>query len=639
MRTLSTTLLAAQKEPSRRPYVKVEVRDRAGAIERIAWQRLYTGTEPDSYHAVAMPGDNSLLRLRFNPSDANVYLMRVASPGPGSDFSSWQAMGSAFAGGVALAAGGAEAMLFYVAPAPNSDSVYYRQSNDYGQSWGPGYSAGAPSPASPVGWLAAAYKPNGDLALFATAGTSLFVKTRTSGVWSDWQQWTNQLSQYTGVAVAYQGDWNVAVSGKKASGLGGVWTAIYGDGYSETAGTWAILRELTLSSTTANIQFRCPSLAYSDVYRLFFVEKHTGQEAYSRPFWGHTLPGDDFSANLWREPGPFDLASEYGVAIAIGATPWLSTPSGVWQGTTAAATVEVTADVVGLLVQITPFGGRARVELDNSGGKYNSLGSGALAAIKEGSQLRISPGYYTTAGAESSAGPAFWIEGWEYLKDSRGSRLSLIGQDGWGLAQAWRARRQFAWSSGQQNVKQLLTFLLARCGLKLETLSQSSLLTGLYPAITFHPGATGADGVKRLLERVPDRLLFREERPQVKYLDPQEGSSYSYGGQHPILAARYARNSPLVNQVQVYGFGVMAEAFSWGDIDRVLARLLQVHDLNLTTLSSAQDRASSELNQALGCQPAESSNCPSHPWGHGSEMGSTQPAPENFRVAAYRPGL
>ncbi len=64
MRTLSATLLSAQRSSSAIPYPKVTFSDRIGGIRRLAFSRLYSGSEPDGYHAAAMPGDGSLLRAR-----------------------------------------------------------------------------------------------------------------------------------------------------------------------------------------------------------------------------------------------------------------------------------------------------------------------------------------------------------------------------------------------------------------------------------------------------------------------------------------------------------------------------------------------------------------------------------------------
>src|SRR5438477_230514 len=74
MRLLSAPLLAAQKSASAVPYLKAVVSDRIGGIRRLAWSRLYTGSEPDGYHAAALPGDGSLIRAR--PSGGRVYYQR-----------------------------------------------------------------------------------------------------------------------------------------------------------------------------------------------------------------------------------------------------------------------------------------------------------------------------------------------------------------------------------------------------------------------------------------------------------------------------------------------------------------------------------------------------------------------------------
>lgn len=607
MKPLSATLLAALKAPSHRPYVKVEVVDRVGAVGRINWQRLYSGAEPDFHHALTLAGDGSLVRARMDPATLNIFYMRVPNPGPGANFSQWRLL-SMGTSGLALVATGAQVYLFW----GNGDSVYYCYSSDYGENFGSPTNMGAPEPFFPVGWLAAAAKSNGDLALFATVGGTVFTRTRTAGAWSDWQGWTNNLATITGIAACYYRDWNVALAGQDTQGSRGVWTCIYGDGYASPAGYWTSLQLLTVASSTSNIQFRCPSIAYPDVFRLFLVEKHSGLEAYVRPFWSYSLPGEDFSANLWREPIPFDLSAEYGVAIAPSGL-WLSCPFGVWQGAFSQAAAEVTGDVAGLVAVAEPYSGRVRVELDNSSGKFNTIGSGPLEAVKEGSQLKVSLGYYTSAGAEVASPQVYWIEGWEYGRGPRGSFFILEGEDGWGWLASWKARRQFGWGAGEKTVGQLLAFFLARAGLKLTVLSQSSFASGHRPAFTLHPGASGEEAVRRLLERVEDRVFFRGEEGYLKYLNPQETVTYSYGTDHPLLSSRYASSSLSVNRVQVYGSGVMTELYSWEGVERVLDRLLQVHDLNLTTSAQAQQRGQAQRVAARRAATSQEIEVAPHP--------------------------
>jgi len=77
VRNLSSTLLAAQKKATRRPYVKVQVVERVGGITRFNWSTLYEGDEADHFHAATCPGDGSLIRLRVDPADNKLYRQKA----------------------------------------------------------------------------------------------------------------------------------------------------------------------------------------------------------------------------------------------------------------------------------------------------------------------------------------------------------------------------------------------------------------------------------------------------------------------------------------------------------------------------------------------------------------------------------
>ena len=104
-------------------------------------------------------------------------------------------------------------------------------------------------------------------------------------------------------------DWNLAICGQDSAGKYKVWTCVYGDGYSQSPGTWSSLAELTVASPGSNIEFRCPYVNFPDVFRIFFVEKYSGTASYSRALWSHSLATAEFISNLWREPVPFNLSS------------------------------------------------------------------------------------------------------------------------------------------------------------------------------------------------------------------------------------------------------------------------------------------------------------------------------------------
>ena len=113
-----------------------------------------------------------------------------------------------------------------------------------------------------------------------------------------------------------------------------------------------------------------------DVYRCFYVEKFSGTEAYNRPFWSHSVLDARFLDNLWREPVPFNLSSQYGLAIAhYGSYCWLSAPYGVWRAPLTMQNLDLTADVLSLKQESGGNQGRLTAELSNDDGAYVSLPS------------------------------------------------------------------------------------------------------------------------------------------------------------------------------------------------------------------------------------------------------------------------
>lgn len=594
MRTLSSTLLQAQRSASHLPYLKVEVINRIGGITRLAWEELYQGTEADDCHAATMPGDGSLVRFRQTSTPANrLYWQRITDPGPQSDFSAWNDWGEFYFHSMALCSQGSEVIFFAVDLA---DNLCRRESNDHGQTWGDWITTVTGVIDNTA--IAAAEKSNGDICVLYNSGATLYSLKRVSGVWSSPVAWTNTLQNISGISVFYEGDWNVIITGVDPSGNKGVWTSVYGDGYSQSPGVWSALAELTIASAGSDVEFLFPSLSFPDVLRAFFIEKYSGVSSYSRPFWSHSLASAEFISNLWREPVPFNLSSSYGLVLTYhGSYAWLSAPFGVWRAALSPTSVDLSQDVITLSFSAEPFSGKAHIELRNDDGRYEGIGNGSYAAICEGSEVLISPGYRTTAGIEVSSGPAYWIEGWEYVSRGGEATFILYADDGWGLLGHWKARRQFSWSAGSKNIFQLLAFIFARAGLEFSAFSNSYEMVNHYPAFTIHPGESGASAVRKLLEMVPDVLFFCGHYGYIKNPQASDASTYSYGGDHALWQGRYGYLSPAVNRVQVFGDGVLSEGFDWSGMAKLYDRLRQVHDLNLNTVEKAQKRAQAELRR------------------------------------------
>jgi hypothetical protein len=280
---------------------------------------------------------------------------------------------------VACASLGAEVSVFWI-DAVNK-KIQRIKSTDYGTG------RGSPevidySPTTSINGLAAAYKPNGDLAIFFADQSALYVKKHISGEWQSKSAWNKSTGNLSGVAVVYENDWNLLVTGKDSAGNFKLWSLIYGDGGDVAAGSWSALKELASAPSGGEFEYRQPFLDKPDVYRDFFVEKFTGSQAYNRPFWSHSVLDAKFIDNLWREPVPFNLSSQYGLAIAhYGHYCWLSNPAGVWRARLTTESLDLSADILAVRQELGETSGKLTVELRNDEGQYASIGQGELSVL------------------------------------------------------------------------------------------------------------------------------------------------------------------------------------------------------------------------------------------------------------------
>ncbi|MFH1382601.1 MAG: hypothetical protein ABIH70_06865 [Chloroflexota bacterium] len=599
MRTLSATLLAAQKQASATPYVKVEAKNKIGGVVRLDWSRLYTGTEDEFFHAATMPEDGSLIRARITfPVDGQkLYWQRVANPGPSSDFTAWTYTNQYNCIVVAAASLGAEVSIFWI---NSSREIKRIKSTDCGVNWG------SPefidySPTTAVNGLAAAYKPNGDLAIFFADQSVLYAKKHVGGNWQAKSAWDKTTDDLSGVAVVYDTDWNLLITGQHSNGNFKLWSLVYGDGGGVAVGTWSTLKELASAPSDGDFQYAQVFLDKPDVCRCFYVEKFAGNEAYQRPFWSYSVPDTKFTDNLWHEPVPFNLSSQYGLAIIHGDDyGWLSCASGVWRASLTVQNLDLTADVLSLKQEITEGSGRLTVELRNDDGGYASL----PALLGPGCQLEVSPGYITSQGSEYSAGQSFRLEAYEHVIAGGKASLFLYAHDGWSSIKNWQARHQFRWNKiiNEMAVEDLLAFVLARVGLKLESQSQSALITSYHPDFTISPGNSGETIINRLLSFVPDLLFVEGNKACVVYPQSSDSSAYSYG-QHPVVEGKYRQAAWETNRVQVEGCNpangqpVIVDSFAWEQITGLADRLHQLTDRNINSVIEAGQRGEAYLRK------------------------------------------
>ena len=403
------------------------------------------------------------------------------------------------------------------------------------------------------------------------------------------------VSDYTA-----DGDWNLFVTGKDSAGNFKLWSLIYGDGGDVDVGTWSALKEFASAALGEGFQYHRASISKPDVYRAFYIEKFTGSEAYNRPFWSHSV-SPTFLSSLWREPVPFNLSSEYGLAIAHhGAYCWLSSPNGVWRAPLTVQTLDLTSDVVSARIEQEPKRSKLTIELRNDDGRYSTLPS----PLAIGCQLDFSPGYVTTAGNEVSPGQTFILEAYEHTSGGGKATLILQALDGWGAINAFRARHQFRWNkaTNELNTRDILAFVLARVGLQLVIASQSEAISGYYPDFTINPNNRGDLIISRLLSFVPDVLFIEGNTAYLVNPLSNDASVYSYvtpqSADHVILEARYQVGAWELNRIQVEGDAVIADSFAWGEISKLYDRFQQLYDRNLTTVAKAQERGQAYLREA-----------------------------------------
>jgi hypothetical protein len=615
LRTLSSTLLAAQKAEARTPELKVEVRNDPLGVVNLVWERLYSGSEADGRHALAAAGDGSLIRLRISPASDNrkVYRQRVSNPGSGSDFSTWTYQGSYNAVNGAACARGAEVSLFWIKA---NGEINYLKSPDYGATWSSLEYPGSGSGAAVVG-MSAAYRSNGDLFLFFTDTSNLCLIRRLNGVWQTCLLWNKISGALSGVAVVYDGDWKLLVGGLDANGHNCLWSLVYGDGAELPAGSWGDLKLMLKAPAGSGYAWGPVFLDKADSYRYFCNESYSGNEAYSRPLRANMLPASAWSENLWTEPQAFNFQNESGLAMAHDSSyAWLACSSGVWRASLATVSLDLSADILTLQQQASGERGQAAIELLNEDGKYALAGSGGLTALVRGGRLDIAPGYQTAAGREYSPALSLVLRGLEYTRGgltTAGGKTALVlyATDAWDELRGWKARYPLRWNgtSPEVSVMDLLAHLLARAGLKLSVISHSERITTFYPDFLIPAGENGAVVVEKLLSYVPDRLFIEGGLAYLVYPLETDAAVYHYAAaagaplpadQQNILEGRYRQDGAVPNRVQVEGWDSTAaggagceitqDAFNWTELEYSRERLTMLQDINLKTAALVSER-------------------------------------------------
>ncbi len=601
MRELSATLLQAQLAPSRRPVVSVEVQDFGHPAQSsqvqwqpFGWQRFYQGSEPKAYHGVAVSGDGSLHRVRLEGTA--IKYSRVTSPGPGSNYSTWSSgstWGSTTSNGrVAIAAQGAEVL----AVSMDASYLYYKRSTDSGATWGSWTAMTNTRPCERG--VAVAFKSNGDCAIVHASDVddpkSLYIQRRTSGTWSTGLGQRSGDWEISHLAMYYDGDWNIIALVTEGSYLSVV-RMVYGDGYRQTAGTWATDQKIGLGRARLDIDAQMALRQFGSQWRFGGASRHTPtywekQQAVLQELAGETLdvsgpfiakpasyqallslarqdqpwlfrlkPGTDFYDYNWNKASTIGTQAAYGMAIAchanyIWATQanevWRSPLPSYWQPPTAGSGAGTYISIpqsrlLSVVEQVEPEqASQLTVVLENSDGYFNSPGVAPIGQVKRGSRVNLKIGYSTTSGDETSECGRYFIESWQYERAKNRATFTMNCIDAWGLLERYRFDKPVEWnaSSDESTCYQLIEKVMSAIGGTLGYKSRSSLITSIYPKLEVNAGESGASVLRRLLALVPDVIFFFGLDAYIVY--PQASDSPTYHYAHPqVLQRRIAASS------------------------------------------------------------------------------------------------
>ena len=591
MRTLPPDLLAAQRSPNATPALRVTVRSQLAGVARTPYALVYRDPAGGAPHAAAVTPDGALVRARV--AGGVLQVQRVPGPGAGSDFTSWTGLGPAAAVDPGVGTAGPNRVVI-ASVESNGTTVVVRESTDGGGTFGA--ASVALTGAVPVQHVAVAASFNGDLLLAYAAGNAVAVRRRVSGVWGAASPWPHAAAAVTGLAVAFLGDYVLFVTGADAGGAH-VWALAYGAGFGVPADTWGPRVTLATASPGSPVTYERVGAAAYDTLRAGWVEQDAGSGAYRRLELSHQPNVSGSLEPWWQEPAPSQADPVTAPSLVrTAAGHWLVTGREVWLAPEQPALSIPQEDVLELAAS-EEEGGSLRLTLRNDHGRYHA-GTPDGDRLAPGAQVDVEFGYVTAAGPQYGARPAYWLHSVTRSAGRGRGVVVLEGHDGWGRLAAWTARRQLQWDQGSANIFLIATAISARAGLPVLSDGTSPELTALEPAFTVYPGERGDVVLRRLLAAVPDRVRFDGGTLVLRNPSPAEPPSYAYGTDHPVLEATHRARAEPWNAVQVFGAGVLGEAFAHGSVAAGGLRLRQVHDLTLTTAAQAGSRAAALLSEA-----------------------------------------
>ncbi len=648
MKSLTATLLAAQKKTRAKPYVSVLLWDNLGADLRLTWSQLYSDAVNDRPMAMCIAGDNSIVRA-YSQGVGNLKWQRITDPTVEAQWNTWTDASTqcSHMNQIYLVAqtSGAYVWLFYIS---RSDLILYcRESSDYGASWGAAATVKTVSAGSELESVCAAVSTGTDLICFFSTGVAgaydvrLWRVKRTSGSWGSATVWTNSpVYRVRGMTCHKTDDYNMVFGAEQAGTEFGFETAsprvwclykvVYGNGYNVASDTWSASEIVERADAGTAFASAWPSLTYVDLHRMLFTGYLVGED-YSRVMRMRGFYGDEFMNTEWTDPFPFKAeGGPFGMVTAYRPNGdgyvYACCSNAAYRASAAGdAQVDVSSRVVkyravdrwtghkgsgvsidyGQMIAPEIY---AEIWLDNSDGGLNTLGSGAFACFKRGAQVVLRRGYKTTDGNEYSPWPGLWLEDYEYVVDFRGkSYLVMYCIGPWGQFSGMAAQRQYHWEDDDETVAAIATRVFALAGFRLTEHAgeASSEISTLKPSILIHPGQDLRGAALGVLSKVSDFVFWEQTTAYLKELRDDEASDYTYAdsGEHVIIAGRYGIRTPAYNHIEVFsglsptGIPIFGDEVDYDEVDLIGHRLQKVFDYAYDTNAECDARSVSQLRK------------------------------------------
>lgn len=607
MRTLTPTLLAAQRALGGAPAVRLRVEDR-----ELRWQPLLTD-DHSTRLTTAGATAGAILRARIGGGTLDV--QRITSPEEPAQWQAWTTLltGVAPASDLALSTvdGDPDRVRLFFVRGAGPYSLSWVQSADGGVTWSP--------PEDLLAGLAIADRglagANGQLVYHDPATDLLTLAVRAgwdAGAWATYP-WAagGALAVRYGLAAGYSaGVYYLATCDQESAGAHRLRTGTC----TVATGVWSDPVAIVPPGPPASgFVPRYPSLVRAGgLWHLAYLETFSGVLNHAAPMVIHSADWEHWSFACWV-PLEGQTPEKRAALVHYEGVFYLAMECGVWRAAAYDAAdpdrhLEET-ELLGYVVEEQPWYGAAWVDLHNPAGRYRAFGTAgeAGAPIRPLARVTIERGYRTSQGEERVARPPYYLVAAGIRRGGARPALRLECEDGWGLLRRWRPDALYQWSG--KSIRWLIAEILYRAAGLEATFDEASGWDTVLTAFALGPtqwgetlpapqpvGAhhgSGLGAIRTLLAKVSGAARWLPDGSLHCFVPAAQAlyNPYAIGAAGEICDAFYARGLMWPTQARVFGEGVSAAAAApeaQGSPRRFLATEVDTH---LDTVGECADRA------------------------------------------------